>query len=615
MARLIIHVGTHKTATTSIQRFFGQHRDTLAQRGLFYPGYNLIGKKSHYAHLGMVNALTGNHKNYTADEARRFFRKVRERVADYDTTVISAEPFYRHVLGAADVTNPESYWPVRMAYIEQIRDLLGEAEIVVVFRRQADYAQSLYQEHVKVTRYSKPFRDFLNDFWFHFAFLDQAKAWDSVFPGLRAMSFEKLTATGDPVAEFSRLLGLPCENLPLAARHNEAMPVDMVILKRLLQAEVQTADASRASVDTLAETLGPEVFAAAEPRSFFRSPATRSQFQASFDADNEALKRFMIQPYGADEPTFPKTFKPGGQFGDTLNAKVMQAILNMTSAVAALPPAISVVTPRIVAPSIGVVAGRRIIGTPALFTVFGDSHARFFFASKDCPMWRYGFNGRRLKISGQAIPAASIAGFRPQSSSSQTKEIIQAALPQTEQLCLAFGQVDLELGYYHRKAITQDQALTPDGFVSGLLEIYEQFVLDLDFDCQAIAVKGVNLTVLRERPFTLRYVSRSLAKNGADQQASLAALEPLIMTEQQQNALSLAFNAGLQQLCTRHGMGYFDVNAALADPPATAPGMVLANAHRPAAFDYRLADTLAVRGLHIQGLLESFGADVGKFRL
>lgn len=637
MARLILHIGTHKTATTSIQRFFAQNRATLATRGVFYPGYDLIGKKPHYAHLGMVNALSGTHKSYSAEDARRFFAKVRERMDDYDTTVISAEPFYRHILGDAPGSAPDAYWPARAGYIEQIHDLLGDAQIAVVFRRQADYAQSLYQEHIKVTRYSKPFRDFLSDFWFHFAFLDQARAWNRVFPGLRAMSFEKLVASGDPVQEFARLLDLPCEDLPPAERHNEAMPVDMVIFKRLLQqanAAAANADSdSRARVEALTETLGPALFDALEPRSFFRSYSARNQFQASFDADNEALKVFLVHPYAAGEPTFPKAFKTGNQFGDTLHARVAQAVLDRalaapspTISAAAIPvsgiPAFGIagsspVYDQAHSPALGltptVVAGRTVLETPAQFSVFGDSHARFFFSSKDCPMMRCGFSGRRVKVSGEGIPAASVAGFRPKTSTLQTKDIILAALPDTRHLCLAFGQVDLELGYYFRKTIRQDQALTPASFVVWLLEVYEAFVRGLEFDPQAITLKGANLTVLRERSFALRYVSRIVSKDVADPQAAHATLEPLIMTETQQNAMTLAFNAGLQQICARHGMGYFDLNAALADPANPSP--VLADQHRPAAFDHHLADTLAVRALHVQGLLESFGADPAAYRI
>ena len=133
-------------------------------------------------------------------------------------------------------------------YIARIRDLFGEAQVVVVFRRQADYAQSLYQEHVKVTRYRGNFREFLNDFWYHFVFAEQARAWNAAFPGLQAMLFDRLTATGDPTAEFCRLLGLPVEGLGPVPRANEGLPVDLVqvlpqpVNKALTQTLMEAAD-------------------------------------------------------------------------------------------------------------------------------------------------------------------------------------------------------------------------------------------------------------------------------------------------------------------------------------------------------------------------------------
>lgn len=35
--RLILHVGMHKTATTSLQKMFFENRDTFAERGVYYP--------------------------------------------------------------------------------------------------------------------------------------------------------------------------------------------------------------------------------------------------------------------------------------------------------------------------------------------------------------------------------------------------------------------------------------------------------------------------------------------------------------------------------------------------------------------------------------------------
>lgn len=631
MARFILHIGTHKTATTSIQRFFGQHRAILEARGVYYPGYDLIGKRSHYAHLGMVNALSGQHKSYSTEEARRFFRKVRERAVDYDTTIISGEPFYRHVEGDAPEMPPETYWPARKAYIDRIHDLFGDAEVVVVFRRQADYAQSLYQEHVKVTRYHKRFRDFLTEFWFHFAFLDQVKAWNAAFPVVQAMVFEKLVATGDPVAEFTRLLGLPCAGLPPAERHNEAMSADMVILKRVLQSGPGGKDEHRHRMELLDSRFDPAVLQSVEPRSFFGNAIARRVFQQQFDAANAALKAFIRQDFAAHEPTFPRAFKAETHFGDSLSSRILSEVVDLALSAKAVAPdadadvdAGSDTAPRTPAgiPADGrrpaalalpfvLPAGKAKTGVPGALMqirVFGDSHAAYFLPSAACGMQRMGFRPRKLMVKGQAIGAASIAGFRPRRSTLQTKEIIRAALPEAEYLCLAFGQVDLELGYYYRKVIRQDAALTKEDFVAWLLELYEQFVLSLDFDRQAMALKGVNLTVLREPAFILRYVSRIVIKDMADPAPYRAALEALIMTESEQNAMSLACNAGLRKICERHGMGYFDLNAALADPgdPASAPR--LADCHRPAVFDHHLADTLQVRALHIRALLAVFGA-------
>ncbi len=48
--RLVLHVGTHKTATTSLQKMFRENRDAFAERGIYYPeasrtyhGHHLLG--------------------------------------------------------------------------------------------------------------------------------------------------------------------------------------------------------------------------------------------------------------------------------------------------------------------------------------------------------------------------------------------------------------------------------------------------------------------------------------------------------------------------------------------------------------------------------------------
>ena len=333
MPRLILHIGTHKTATTSIQQFLFHHRETLAERGVFYPDYTLVNKKPHYAHLGMVNALSGRHKVYSVEQARRFFARVRERAVDFDTTLISAEPFNRHVMNEPEEDafyTPEDYWPRRHAYINHIREIIGDAEVVVVFRRQADYAQSLYQEHVKVTRYNGSFREFLNDFWFHFVFLQQARAWDTVFPGLKAMTFDRLVATGDPTAEFCRLLALPIEGLDPLPRANEGLPVDLVVLKRMLHRTSEEKEELRKKLEKMATYLPDAVIAEMKNRSFFGKMNEMKMFQSGFDIDNAALRPFLLHDLAKGEPVFPTEFRKGQHFGDWIKPAVLQAMLNLS---------------------------------------------------------------------------------------------------------------------------------------------------------------------------------------------------------------------------------------------------------------------------------------------
>ena len=332
MPRIIVHIGTHKTATTSIQKFLFNNREELGTRGVLYPDYSIIEKDPHYAQLGMVNALSGQHKNYDASVAERFFKETKTRAQDYETTVISAEPFYRHAQiepGSKIPKKRSKYWELRTEYINRIRDLLGPAEIIIVFRRQAEYAESLYQEHVKVTRYTGNFQTFCADMWFHFKFLQQARVWDAAFPGLKAFSFERLLQSGDIVTEFCRKLGLPVDDLPLPPRANEGLPVDLVVLKRTLHRSQQSRDDIRDQIDALLARMSADDLAFLKSRSFFASKAARETFQDKFAPENENLARFMQHDLAPGEPVFPPK-SDQRMYGDRLHVQFLSRLVHYT---------------------------------------------------------------------------------------------------------------------------------------------------------------------------------------------------------------------------------------------------------------------------------------------
>lgn len=603
MARLILHIGTHKTATTSIQKYLSEHREALAARGVFYPSYDLIGKKPHYAHLGMINALSGQHRSYTASDAKRFFREVVERSVDYDTTIISAEPIYRHVDAEGGAPNyaPETYWASRKAYIARLRDLFGPAEIVVVFRRQAEYAQSLYQEHVKVTRYRSPFREFLSDFWFHFVFADQVRAWADAFPVVRAMTFEKLTQTGDPVGEFARLLQLPVDGLAPARRFNEALPVDFVVMKRILQSVFPDGEDLRAKLEAIAASIGNDALKRVEPRSFFASQQARVKFQQQFDAENEALKPWLIQSFDEKESTFPTTYPEDSHFGDSIHPRVLGMVVTLAAEAA---PQTSD-TPEI-GPGILPSPRRLQVGTRFSAHVFGDGSARLFHATRDCGPGRLGFDNKRLSLFGSHNLPVPI--WAPDGRAALVAAL-SAAAHDTERLVLALGQADLELGYY--RAVIENRHQSHDAQRHAMIvhDACAEVIAMAAKSGRPIAVRGANLTTLRDRALTARLVLRLLPMAGGEGSADRDALREAVLSEAQHNEMVMTFNSALRKTCEALGVGYFDLNAKLAARWTHERGWTLDPAYRPSAPDLHLADTIEVRRIHLASLLEVFGED------
>lgn len=337
MSRLILHIGTHKTGTTSIQRFLDANRAALAARGVLYPGYDLIGAPGHYAHIGIVNAFSGGAAPFTPEQARAFFAAVRARMADHDVTILSAEPFYRHFVPVTKgevPEDPEEYWPARHAYVERVAEMVGvPAQVVCVFRRQDSFAQSLYQESVKVSRQKMTFDEYLERRWFHFAFLRQAEAWDRVFPGLAALSFERLAAGGDLPGAFCEAVGIDHAGLPRPPRANEGMHVDLVILKRVLNATGVPRAELRRRVERLGAHLDatrPKLAAHLKARSFFPSAKAQQAFQKGFQDDNAALRaRFMPSVPKGERifPTAPSRTRP--RYGDALDPRLLEAMLRL----------------------------------------------------------------------------------------------------------------------------------------------------------------------------------------------------------------------------------------------------------------------------------------------
>src|SRR5699024_2661525 len=249
----------------------------------------------------------------------------------------------------------------------------------------------------------------------------------------------------------------------------------------------------------------------------------------------------------------------------------------------------------------------RATDTPTIVTI-GDSHSKFFGPPKY-------FAGRaglrtplRYTIEPNPISAASVAGFRPGVSTLDVKTKVHQALTGASMAILSFGQVDLELGLYYRRAVKGEE-WEAEQYAAWLAEIYANFLDSLDLSGTRIAVKGVNLTALRPRQFAIRYISRIVTKDEGQTQAERnASVAPHMLSEPEQNRLHLSFNDKVRIAAEARGFGYFDLvreTSEEADTGSVTPR--LGENFLTAAFDHHLADTIPVRRMHYEAAGKVFG--------
>lgn len=316
---IFLHIGTHKTGTTTLQRFARKNEQVLAKSGCLYPDYNLIGKKGHYAHHHIAHALAEDENNRLSEKAaKRFIQKVVELSSEYESVLISAEPLYRHYLGQLPVSiDRMAYWDARKQYISKVRDCFGKAEvqIVMTIRQQAGFAMSLYQENIKVRRYSKPFSVFLDEHWYYFEYLKQAEMWKEFFGSVRLLAFESLTKGGKLVENFFKSLdNINIENCIFPERTNESLCPDFLEFKRMMNQTSFSLNELRSLRYFLEENSASWFSEQGKKKKIVVEAETLNKFQASFLEENNKLARIYC---GQEESVLPvKRYSAGEEYGE-----------------------------------------------------------------------------------------------------------------------------------------------------------------------------------------------------------------------------------------------------------------------------------------------------------
>jgi hypothetical protein len=188
---LIVHVGTQKTGTKSLQRHLSFNSDALLGQGIRYllAGREKCGRAGRYGshHNELARAIQGR-----ADIA--MWNRVRDELAQSDSRV--------------DLISGEGFWFSDPAVLRQQLPGVKDIRIVVYLRRQDRYLQSLYMQGVGGGGRKESFaawREKVPDRGKYLAAIDK---WSDAF-GSESIVIRPYDRNGvvDTIEDFNKLIG------------------------------------------------------------------------------------------------------------------------------------------------------------------------------------------------------------------------------------------------------------------------------------------------------------------------------------------------------------------------------------------------------------------------
>lgn len=141
MAKLILHIGAHKTATTFLQATFHRNRDLLARHGLIYPDLGVNDAHHPLAGLWQDNLGVDLPKSGPGSPAEMWDRIVADHAGSDGTVFLSGENFSRSFPQPVDFAEVAA----RLAAFSSVR-------VIYTVRRQVELVPSLWVQVAKTRR-------------------------------------------------------------------------------------------------------------------------------------------------------------------------------------------------------------------------------------------------------------------------------------------------------------------------------------------------------------------------------------------------------------------------------------------------------------------------------
>lgn len=234
-------------------------------------------------------------------------------------------------------------------------------------------------------------------------------------------------------------------------------------------------------------------------------------------------------------------------------------------------------------------------------SVFGDSHAVYFGLTEQVKSYSV-HNFANIDFDVNVYQGGTIGGFGKRNSTLGINEKIIEKLSEfnPDYICFAFGQVDLELGYYYKKYV-KGEIISFKEWVCEIVASYFEFIAKFDYP---VIIKGMNPpAIIASRGKALNYTKRIISENVKDNDEAERISQTLkenFPTDIERVMMSNYFNEVLKSYSEKENVTYFDICDYLTD----SNGMLDVK-YIPAKFDHHLTDSVHVRVLHVNAMLSS----------
>jgi hypothetical protein len=305
---LYLHIGTEKTGTTSVQKFFRANRDLLAENGVLYP--QAPGRQNHtgLAVAAQTPAKKGPLRKSLGVKNEADARQFRVDLMEKLAAEFAARP-YRLAVMSGEHCSSRLLDDDEVAWLrEKLLRFADNIKIIVYVRRQDDYLLSTYSTSVKSgtqNRLAIPGERIVQNRYDHWNMLER---WRRVFgrENIICRKFERASLkSGDIVDDVLDIAGIdPDLGFKRPEDVNEALDAQTLEFLRLLNKYVPRFKGKQ--VNPLRNNLVPLLAQASQGPLITLADDELDRFMRMFDESNRkvAVEYFGGALEGSDNPLF-----------------------------------------------------------------------------------------------------------------------------------------------------------------------------------------------------------------------------------------------------------------------------------------------------------------------